>query len=75
MKRIINFCNQGDVQNPCSFRTVVPVYEDQTSLVSIPEYVKICTSKLPQQCCKVSMDVDFQTRDVLCGPCMEVCND
>jgi hypothetical protein len=63
MKRQLNFCQQGDVQHPCAFRIVVPVYDASRS----PEYVKICCSKIPASCSKVSMDIDFQTRNVFCS--------
>lgn len=64
MKRTINFCQQGDVQNPCPCRTVIPVHGDKPPT----EYVKVCTSQFPQVCSKVPVEVDFQTRYIFCGP-------
>lgn len=63
MRRVINFCSQGDVEHPCTMRVLVPVSTDK----GVAEYVKICGSKFPQACCKVPMELDFQTWHVFHG--------
>jgi len=64
MKRIINLCSQGDVENPCPMRTVIPIYDENRS----PEHIKVCCSKLPQTCSKVPTEIGIQTRHVFCNP-------
>jgi hypothetical protein len=64
MKRTINLCTQGDVQNPCPMRQVFPVYSEESGC----EYLKVCTSKLSQACSKSPHDIDLKTRYAFCGP-------
>jgi hypothetical protein len=67
MKMILNFCAQGNVENPCNFRTVIPTYDEQKNI----KYIKVCTSKILTNCCKVTEEIDVQSPHItscICGP-------
>ena len=73
LKSTVNLCTQGDVQNPCNMRLVIPVYVDDGHKSNLKcEHIKICTSQLAitlghVTCNQSPHDLDISTRLAFCG--------
>ena len=73
LKSKVNLCTQGDVQNPCRMRLVIPVYTEDGHKGNLKtEHLKICTSQLAINqgrvtCNQSPHDLDVTTRYAFCG--------
>ncbi len=68
MKRTIKLCTQGDVQQPCGFRQVVPVHSDTNEL----DYLKLCSTRNICICSsQVFTTVNVEIPQAFCGPVLQ----